>query len=66
LLHADNAVLAAGGKAAWAGLSSDDQKKQLLYHFVRPAMSIPQQLKSGSYPTLLKGHELKVDVTPAQ
>jgi uncharacterized surface protein with fasciclin (FAS1) repeats len=59
-------VITAGTKAAWAGLSKADQRKQLLYHFVRPAMSVPQQLKSGSLATLLPGHNLKVKVTPAQ
>ncbi|KAF6254009.1 hypothetical protein COO60DRAFT_360168 [Scenedesmus sp. NREL 46B-D3] len=61
-----NGDITAGARRAWAGLSKADQQKQLLYHFVRPAMSIPQQLQSGRLPTLLKGHDLKVDVTPAQ
>jgi hypothetical protein len=63
---ADNGVVTAGAQAAWASLSKPDQKKQLMYHFVRPAMAIPQQVKSGKLPTLLKGHDLKVEVTPAQ
>jgi uncharacterized surface protein with fasciclin (FAS1) repeats len=63
---ADNGVVTAGAQAAWARLSKADQKQQLMYHFVRPAMAIPQQMKSGTLPTLLKGHDLKVEVTPAQ
>ncbi|WIA40270.1 hypothetical protein OEZ86_013644 [Tetradesmus obliquus] len=62
----NNGVISAGTKAAWEGLSKAQQKQQLLYHFVKPAMSVPQQLKSGRLPTLLQGHDLKVVVTPAQ
>lgn len=62
----NNGVISAGAKAAWEGLSKAQQKQQLLYHFVKPAMSVPQQLKSGRLPTLLQGHDLKVVVTPAQ
>ncbi|WIA19991.1 hypothetical protein OEZ85_005864 [Tetradesmus obliquus] len=62
----NNGVVSAGAKAAWEGLSKAQQKQQLLYHFVKPAMSVPQQLKSGRLPTLLQGHDLKVAITPAQ
>eukprot|EP00878_Enallax_costatus_P000076 GHUV01000102.1.p1 GENE.GHUV01000102.1~~GHUV01000102.1.p1 ORF type:complete len:439 (+),score=109.93 GHUV01000102.1:125-1441(+) len=51
-----------GAKPYWLSLSKEAQKQQLLYHFARPAMSIPQQLKSGKLPTLSEGRSLVVDV----
>jgi hypothetical protein len=35
LAAADNGVVTVGAQVAWARLSKADQKKQLMYHFVK-------------------------------
>eukprot|EP00775_Hariotina_reticulata_P003408 gene3408-3681_t len=44
-------------------LDAATARQQLLYHFVAPARHIPDQLPAGKVPTLLKGHDLVVNVT---